>query len=82
MTAIICGHLQEQDHKNVFEFSLPLSRIHEKVQELEKDDKVFSLFDYVYYEGSSLEVYYMGFSTGASSIIRRESGTQISYSEV
>ena len=75
MTSIICGHLQEKEKKNIFEFSLPLGRIREKVQELEKDNKAFSLFDYVYFEGSSLEVYYFGFSNGDSSIITREKGT-------
>ena len=74
--------MQEKEIKKIFDFSLPRSRIREKVQDFQKDNKVFSLFDYVYFEGSSLQVYYIGFFNDASSIVSREIGTYNSHPEV
>ena len=62
LCSIISGHLQEKDVKKVFEFNLPMSRIDEERQILQRDGKSFSLFDYVYFEGDPFEVYYLGFS--------------------
>ena len=58
--------MQEKDLKNIFEFNLPMSRIEEERQILQRDGKSFSLFDYVYFEGDPFEVYYLGFSNDTS----------------
>ena len=42
-----------------------MSRIAERIQVLEKEGTLFSLFDYAYFEGNSFEVYYLGFSKAA-----------------
>ena len=62
LCSIISGHMQEKDLKKIFEFNLPMSRIEEERQILQRDGKSFSLFDYVYFEGDPFEVYYLGFS--------------------
>ena len=61
-TSFICGHMKAKQEKMVYEFTLPRGRIEDKMKAFEKQTLSFSLFDYVYYEGSSLESYYIGFS--------------------
>ena len=61
-TSFLCGQLNAQKDNVVYEFSLPPGRIQDKMKYFERQKISFSLFDYVYYEGPSLDVYYIGFS--------------------
>ena len=52
--------------KNTFEFVLPSARVNAKMEEAERKGIVgFSILKYVYHEGSSLQIDYLGFSNEA-----------------
>ena len=61
---IISGHLKKGSKlKATFEFILPSVRVNAKKEEAERKGVVrFSILQYVYYEGSSLQIDYLGFS--------------------
>ena len=61
-TSFICGHLWRDQKKNILEYQLPRKRINYKMEDLEKRNMHFSLFDFVSFEGSSLDIYYTAFS--------------------
>ena len=64
MIFIISGHLIKGNKlKEPFEFILPSARVNAKKEEAERKRVVgFSILEYVYYEGSSLQIDYLGFS--------------------
>jgi len=63
-TVIVSGHLKRGNKlKSTFEFVLPSARVNAKMEEAERKGIVgFSVLKYVYHEGSSLQIDYLGFS--------------------
>ena len=63
-TLIVSGHLKKGNKlKSTFEFVLPSARVNAKMEEAERKGIVgFSVLKYVYHEGSSLQIDYLGFS--------------------
>ena len=61
---IISGHLIKGNKLiETFEFVLPSVRVNAKKEEAKRKGVVgFSILEYVYYEGSSLQIDYLGFS--------------------
>ena len=63
-TFITSGHLKRGNKlKSTFEFFLPSARVNAKKEEAERKGITgFSVLKYVYHEGSSLQIDYLGFS--------------------
>ena len=63
-THLVSGHLKRGNKlKNAFEFVLPSARVNAKTEEAERKGVVgFTILKYVYHEGSSLQIDYLGFS--------------------
>ena len=63
-TLIVSGHMKRGNRlKNTFEFVLPSARVNAKTEEAERKGIVgFSILKYVYHEGSTLQIDYLGFS--------------------
>ena len=63
-TLIVSGHLKRGNKLiSTFEFVLPSARVNAKMEEAERKGIVgFTVLKYVYHEGSSLQIDYLGFS--------------------